>query len=113
MTDPLDLSMFAPLEGGGGKRFTVTTTSGSTAQAIPGTQALIGPLRVRVVNGGDVSAFIAFGQSTAVATTNHMEILPGTAEVFTVPDTRPSLLYVAARTASDSTTIQVTAGRGA
>ncbi len=69
---------------------------------------------VRIVNNGSVSAYIKFGLTGVTAATTDMQILPGTVELFYV-DTNPAAdtvneNYIAAITASGTTTLNITAG---
>ena len=113
MSDALSVDPFSfdPFEGGLGKLLSCTTTSASVA--IPGTQAQpTPPIRILVTNVGPVVAYIRLGQSTVVATTDCLAILPGVTVSFTVPTVAPSLLYVAGITEAGTTKLQITAGRG-
>jgi len=53
--------------------------------------------------------YIAFGDSSVVATTSDMPLLPGTVEMFTIVPGQ----YIAGITASGSATLSITSGRGA
>lgn len=106
-----NVQAFQPFDGGVGKRLAVETTTGSAA--IPGTQtADRGRLRVLIINGGPVSAFVRMGQSNVTATLDCLEVLPGLPYLLTPPPTNPSGVYLAAITEAGTTTIQVTAGQG-
>lgn len=69
---------------------------------------------IRVANNGSVGAYVKFGVSGVTATTSEMLVLPFTVELFYV-DSLPgqdnaSESYIAAITASGSTTLNITAG---
>ncbi len=111
---PINLTAFAPEGGGQGVRLTVTTAS--TSSAIPG---LAGgrrneQSRVVVSNSGLVSAYVLIGRSGVQASTSSYEILPLTKEVLTPPYDGPASggLFIAAITASGTTTINACAGTG-
>ncbi len=113
MSDALSIDPFSfdPFEGGLGKLLSCTTSSASTI--IPGTQAQPSPpIRILVTNVGSVVAYMRMGQSTVVATTDCLAILPGVTVSFTVPPVAPSSLYVAGITEAGTTKLQITAGRG-
>jgi len=110
-TATFNVQAFQPFDGGAGKRLSVTTSTGSAA--IPGTQTDDrGRLRVLIVNGGSVSAFVRMGQSNVTATLDCLEVLPGCAYLLTPPGTNPSGVWISAITEAGSTTIQATAGQG-
>lgn len=113
MSDPatFNVQAFQPYDGGMGKRLSAGTTT--TSAAIPGTQTDDrGRLRVLIVNGGTVSAFVRMGQSGVTATLDCLEVLPGCAYLLTPPGTNPSGVWLAAITEAGSANIQVTAGQG-
>jgi hypothetical protein len=81
------------------------TTSSSRA-------ALVGSGNVLVLtNVGDVTVYVALGDSSITATTSYYPILPGTKETMTLPDDG-SLTYVAGITASGSATLLAHRGFG-
>lgn len=82
---------------------TVTTTTGSVQfQPTP-----TGP-NVRFYNTGAVAAFVVCGDSGITATTvTGIPLAPGTVEVLACPGT-----YIAAITASGTTTVYITPGTG-
>lgn len=111
---PVNIVAFMPIAGGSGVRLSVTTAS--TTVALPG---LAGgqqgtATRVMVSNGGSVSAFIKFGGSTITANTSGYEILPGTKELLSPPynGIGGGPIYIAAVTASGSTSINACVGEG-
>lgn len=86
----------------------VTTATGSVARTLSGH---VGGDEVRVANTGTAVAFVEFGASGITASvTTSFPVLPGTAEVFSV---NPLQTNVAAITASGTTTLYITTGRGA
>lgn len=109
---PVNVTAFQPFEGGNGKRLSVTTTSARVA--IPGTQAVATPdrLRILVTNSNTFAVSILMGQDSVTATTDCQEILPGTQVLFTPPVVAPDAVWIAAICASGSGHIQVTAGYG-
>lgn len=111
---PINLTAFTPHGGGRGARLSVTSATSSVL--IPGLAGgQVGPFsRVVVSNSGLVSAYVVIGVSGIQASTANYEILPLTKEVLTPPDSGVGggSLYLAAVTASGSTTINVCAGTG-
>jgi hypothetical protein len=109
---PVNVVAFEPYNGGQGAQISVSSVSASVA--IPGLAGGQQDDRSRVVvsNGGSVSAFIHFGPSGVTAGTSSLEILPGTKETLKPPYIGPNAIYLAAVTASGSTTINVCAGLG-
>jgi len=108
----INVTAFQPLNGGLGKRLSVTPT---TARAlIPGTQAVASPERLRVLITGDslVSVFIRMGQDDVEATTDCLEIMAGTQVLLTPPNVAPDAVWIAAVCESGTANIQVTAGYG-
>lgn len=92
----------------GAATVTIAVTTSSASVAI-GNQTDVGGASVRVANTGTGLAFIAFGKGSATATTSGLPILPGTVEAFEIG----SATYVAAITATGSTTLYFTPGMGA
>lgn len=109
---PVNVTAFQPLDGGNGKRLSVSTTSARVA--IPGTQAVAAPdrLRILVTNSNGFTVSIRLGLDDVIATTDCQEILPGTQVLFTPPVVAPDSVWIAAICESGSGHIQVTAGYG-
>jgi hypothetical protein len=109
---PINVTAFQPFEGGIGKRLSVSTTSARVA--IPGTQAVSSPdrLRILITNNNNFAVSILMGQDSVTATTDCQEIMPGTQVMFTPPVVAPDAVWIAAICASSSGYIQVTAGYG-
>lgn len=109
---PVNVTAFQPFEGGNGKRLTVTTASARVA--IPGTQAVATPDRLRVVisNNNTFAVSVLMGQDAVIATLDCMEILPGTQVILTPPVVAPDAVWIAAICESGTGYIQVTAGYG-
>lgn len=98
---------FEPL---GGVSLSVNTSSSSAALPTEGEQILI-------TNTGTVTAHVALGVGSATATTSRLAILPQTSVIITRPqsnieDSTTLANYIAAITASGSTTLQVETGAG-
>lgn len=72
------------------------------------------PKHVRVANTGSVGAYVKFGVSGVTATSGDMFILPGTVELFYVDAIAGAdnvdENYIAAITASGTTTLNITSG---
>jgi hypothetical protein len=94
---------FQPVAGG------TVSLSASTSSSNVEFQSANLSRHVRVYNAGAVPAFIAFGEGSGVtaSATANMPIAPGSVEVFAAPHP-----YVAAITASGSTTLYFTPGEG-
>lgn len=115
MTDstPVNLQAFAPYNGGVGARLALTTTTGRVA--IPGLEGGSDPKgkrRVVVSNGGSVSAFVRVGNSSVVATTGSLEVMPGCYVTITPPHLGTSPVYLAGITESGTTKINGISGEG-
>lgn len=109
----INVTAFQPFEGGNGKRLAVSTASARVA--IPGTQAVATPdrLRILVSNNNIFAVSILMGQDTVTATTDCQQILPGTQVLFTPPVVAPDAVWIAAICdAGNSGYIQVTSGYG-
>lgn len=107
-----NVNAFIPFQGGRGKRFAVSGTSASVA--IPG---LAGGTpapyaRVMVSNGGDDSIFVRMGDSTVVADTDCMEVLPGCDYLLAPPFTGLGGVYLAAITEGAVGKVSVISGTG-
>lgn len=103
---------FQPYAGGKGVRFTCTTSSGSTQNAIPGLEnGADEDTRVSIYNAGSVDASVLVQIAGQSATINEKAIGPGIDWVFT-PIRTNSQLYIYGITVSGSTSLQVTAGTG-
>lgn len=90
---------------GATKSLAVTDSTGRVALTGPGRSA-----SVRIVNAGASTAFVKFGGSTVEAATTDMPILPGTVEIFDLPE---SATYMAGICASGLTaTLYATTGQG-
>jgi hypothetical protein len=86
-------------------------TVGTTSTRVQRTLSGQGGDEIRVANTGTAVAFVEFGASTIDATvTASLPILPGAVEVFSV---NPMQTHVAAITASGTTTLYISTGRGA
>lgn len=109
---PINVTAFQPLQGGNGKRITVSTTTASAQ--IPGTQAVASPDRLRIVvsNSNTFPVSIRMGQDDVVATLDCQEILAGTQVLFTPPVVAPDAVWIAVICETGSGHIQVTAGYG-
>jgi hypothetical protein len=68
----------------------------------------------RIVNPGTTLAYVRFGDSTVVATSADVPVLPGTALILTfqVPDGVTGGLYLAAIMATGTATLSITTGVG-
>lgn len=97
--------VFSPF--GATQSLAVTTTTGNVALTVPGAPITF---EVRLFNDGSSTAFIAFGSSTVEATATSLPIPSGGVEIFAV---NPATTHIAAITASGTTTIYATSGRGA
>lgn len=93
-----------PLYPGAGTSLAVTATTGASTAT-----ALSGAPQVMVTNTGAQTGFVAFGGSTIAATTTSIPIPAGAIEVFSLD---PTLGYVSALTATSSTQLYFTGGRG-
>jgi len=90
---------------GATKSLSASGTSASVALTGPGRSA-----SVRIVNAGPNTAFIRFTATTPTAVTTDMPILPGTVEIFDMPE---SAAYLGAICASGKTaTLYATTGQG-
>lgn len=109
---PVNVTAFQPFEGGIGKRLAVSTTSARVA--IPGTQAVSSPdrLRILVTNNNPFAVSILMGQDSVTATTDCQEIMPGTQVLFTPPVVAPDAVWIAVICESGTGHIQVTSGYG-
>jgi hypothetical protein len=109
---PVNVTAFQPFEGGNGKRLAVSTTS--TRVAIPGTQAVATPdrLRILVSNNNSFAVSILMGQDSVTATLDNQQVLPGTQVLFTPPVVAPDAVWIAVICESGTGYIQVTAGYG-
>ena len=113
MTETVNLLSFSPYYGGSGRQ--ITATSVSARVAIPGIAGGgddIQSKRIVVSNGGSVSAYVRMGDQNIEATVESYHILPGTKEVLTPPYPGTGTTYIAAITASSSTTINICSGTG-
>lgn len=98
---------FESRNGGLGIRLTCDASSGTTSRT-----ALVGSGYVAVVcNTGDVTAYVAFGTSSIVATTSYYPVLPGTKEVIVLSEGE-GITHAAGITASGSTYVSVCLGFG-
>ena len=96
---------FSPATWSGVPLTASTTTSrvsvdGSSSQTVQG---------VRVVNEGSAVAYIVAGDSTVVATTSGLRVMPNSVEVFLIP---PLATHMAAITASGTAQLSFTIGMG-
>lgn len=98
---------FESTNGGLGVSLACTTTSGTSSRT-----ALVGiGNTVMLTNTGSVTAYVAFGTSSVVATTAYYPVLPGSKEILSLSDeTAPT--HVAAITDSGTTTLLVHKGYG-
>lgn len=102
----MNLQPFSPA--GETKTLAVSDTTGSVALTrAPGGAA---DLTVIVVNVGSTEAFVQFGASDVEATTSSTPIEPGQSMTFSVANTDAP--YLAAITASSTTTLRATSGTG-
>lgn len=102
----MNLQPFSPA--GETKTIAVSDTTGSVALTrAPGGAA---DLTVIVVNVGSAEAFVQFGASDVEATTSSTPIEPGQSMTFSVANTDAP--YLAAITASSTTTLRATSGTG-
>jgi hypothetical protein len=93
-----------------GFNLAVSTTSSGVAIGNAGSQILI-------TNYGTVAAFVAFGVTSATATTANLCVLPGAQAVYTrpvigSPENAAPVEYIAAITASGTTNLQIHPGWG-
>lgn len=95
---------FEPSNGGLG--INLAATSSSSRAALLGSGFII-----CVSNEGDVGAFLALGDSSVTATTNHQYLQPGTTQVFALSEITGAT-HAAVITRSGSTNIQITRGFG-
>lgn len=87
-----------------------TTTSGTTAVALPG-YGTVGLDTVRIANLGTVVAYIKFGaDATVTADANSIAILPGVIEVM---DPSNFYGYFAVYSGTNTQIINITTGTGA
>lgn len=109
---PVNVTAFQPINGGEGVRVSVSTTSARAA--IPGTQAVSSPdrLRILVTNSNDFPVSILMGQDSVTATLHCQEVLPGTQPLFTPPFVAPDAVWIAVICEAGTGHIQVTAGYG-
>lgn len=108
----INFTAFQPFEGGNGKRLAVSTTSARVA--IPGTQAVATPdrLRILVSNSNSFAVSILMGQDSVTATLDNQQVLPGTQVLFTPPVVAPDAVWIAVITEAGAGYIQVTSGYG-
>jgi hypothetical protein len=92
---------------------TLAATTASSVDKLRSTTDKIGSRHVRLVNAGNVLAFVRFGVSSPsavlAATSADIPLPPGITEVLSAPD---DATHVAVITASSATTIYVTIGEG-
>jgi hypothetical protein len=114
MADPASVNIQAFTPNGGGQGARLAATSVSSRALIPGLAGGQQGAKSRLVvsNSGFVSAYVTIGGSDVVATTASLEILPGTKELLSPPFVGTKAMYLAAVTASGSTTVNVCAGEG-
>lgn len=87
----------------------VAGTTGADRVQLPGTFQPQQPRTVRIYNAGSVAVALAFGDSAVTAAATDLTMPPGAVEVFSV---QQGLTHVAARAASGSCTLNITAGEG-
>lgn len=111
-SNSFNVQAFQPFEGGKGKRLSVSTTS--TRAAVPGTQAVATPdrLRILVSNSNNFPVSILMGQEGVEATLDCQEVLANTQPIFTPPVVAPDAVWIAVICESGAGHIQVTAGYG-
>lgn len=117
MADPKSFNIFAfqAYSGGKGKRFAVTTSTGTTAYLIPGLSGGTDDndrRRVLVTNDGDFPAHIRMGPSDIQADTDCYVIEPRQAHLIRPPSVNPSGVWIAGCTSSGSSAVHVVAGEG-
>jgi ABC-type uncharacterized transport system YnjBCD substrate-binding protein len=87
-----------------------TNLSATTTSTNPSSRLPDGGSQLIVKNSGSVEVFVATGVGSATAVSaSSMSVLPGTVEVFTIPENHT---HVAAITAAGSTTVRVYRGYG-
>ena len=98
---------FESTNGGLGVAVACTSSSGTSSRT-----ALVGNGSVLMLtNVGDVTAYIALGDSSVTATTSYYPVLPGTKEIVSI-SLESSITHVAGITASGSATVLVHKGYG-
>lgn len=98
---------FEPSNGGLGINMDATSASGSSSR-----KALVGSgFIICVSNEGEVGAFLALGDSSVTATTNHLYLQPGNTQVFALSESTGAT-HAAVITRSGATNIQITRGFG-
>lgn len=102
----MDLSPFTPA--GATASLAVTSSTGRVALTQAPTNTT--ELTVIVYNSGSNDAFVKFGTVSVTATTGNMPVPAGTQVQFSVPN--GTAAYIAAITASSTTTLKITSGTG-
>ena len=93
-----------PFTPGATATLAVTTSTGNVSLGRKGGDQM----RVCNIAGGQI-AFVKFGTSAVTAAVTDLPILPGTAEIFSVPR---DATHVAAITSTSTATLYVTSGDG-
>lgn len=88
-----------------GTGIAIASTAASAAVALPAIDAMY----ARVANIGTAAAYVAFGASDVAAATTSMAVPPGTDQIVAI-GRGTGIDYVATRTASGSTTVQLIKG---
>ena len=99
---------FEPSGGGLGVSLACTTSSGTTSRT-----ALVGEGNsFAISNMGDVWVHVAFGDSSIIATTAYMAILPRTTVTISLNARATEWTHVAGITTTGTATVQITRGFG-